>query len=376
MKDYEEYSGNKIDFQEIPTEQYANWLKTKLAAGQAPDIILTWPEANASSFFPDDNFMDLTGEEWLSRQTDSAIRNETYDGRIIGWGGQGGNPGWGMVYNKAVFKAAGIESVPKSFSEFMDDCKKIADNGKVPFAGSFKDEWTAGIWLSIMGPLAQRDIPDYYTKLCDGSAKFSDSKVLSTTVDQFKQIYDAGYFGEDAFSNGLTEAVGEVIKGDAAMTLMTCTPDSYMADLNVGYDPTNIGMFPAPFADNNTLASYDGGYLRAINAKTKNEQVCKDYFNFLSKPENLEKYYASANMVSICPAFQENYDKFQWKDSTKDLVANSDGQTYTTMEVGVTFWDSTVVGKDIVQVMLGNMTTQQALADMDSQREQLIEAAG
>lgn len=374
IKEYEEYSGNRVDIQEIPTDQYNNVMKTKLASKQAPDIILTQAEANAAKFFPDENFVDLSEEEWLTRQTESAVRNQTFNDRIIGWGAQGGDYGWGVIYNKAVFEKAGVTELPSNTEEMREACEKIQAAGYVPIAGSFKDEWTLGIWMATLGPLACQEIPDYYQKLIDNEAGFKDSKVFAQFINEFKEFYDEGYFGEGALSDGISDACVNVVEGTAAMSLNSCTPDGFLRDLNVGFEPGEIGLFPVPFADNNMLCSYDGSYIRCINANSKNIEACKDYFNFISKSENLEKYYSSPDRTMICPAFTEFADQFKWEETTEELIANSNGESYTIAEVGITYWDSTVIGKNIVDVLLDNQTADDALSNIDKERQKMFEA--
>lgn len=48
---------------------------------------------------------------------------------------------FGMVYNKAVFREAGIEKTPATMEEFLDACEKLKAIGATPVACNYKDVW-------------------------------------------------------------------------------------------------------------------------------------------------------------------------------------------------------------------------------------------
>jgi hypothetical protein len=132
--------------------------------------------------------------------------------------------------------------------------------------------------------------------------------------------------GKSPLSGTCNDSFTSFCDGKAAMVLMNCTPESWLTSLNLKYDPDKYAMFPAPFLDNKTLSSYDGSLLRVINKNGKNIDSCKEYLNYISKPQVLDKYYADPERTSIAPAFKSYYEKFKWMDSTNSLISNSDGK--------------------------------------------------
>jgi raffinose/stachyose/melibiose transport system substrate-binding protein len=373
IADFTKSTGIKVDVQVSPADQYASVLKTKFASGEGPDIAMIWPEANASQFVPEKNFVDLSNESWVANITPEAKRNQSYNGKVIGWGSQGGDYGWGVMYNKDIFTKDGL-AVPKTFDEWLAVCSKIKSTGIIPFYGTLKDEWSPGIWMACMGALAESKDPGLYDKLNNNTANFADVSVFEQFIEQYKTLYNDGYLGKNALSGTVNDGVTAVVKGTAAMALVNCTPDGWVSSLALQPTPdmTKIAMFPARFCDNNTLVSYDGSIIRAINKSGKNIDACKQYLNFISQTDELTKYYAEADRATIAPSFTSFATNFKWADDTKSLIANSDGKTYTIMETGIKYWDNTVEGQYIISAILGSKTAKQALQSIDSDRQKLF----
>ncbi|WP_257610710.1 extracellular solute-binding protein, partial [Oenococcus oeni] len=48
----------------------------------------------------------------------------------------------GVIYNKALFKKAGIKTVPTTWNELIADAKILKAKGITPFESAYKDTWT------------------------------------------------------------------------------------------------------------------------------------------------------------------------------------------------------------------------------------------
>ena len=83
---YEEETGIKIDFQISPDAQWRDLLKVKLDSAEAPDIYCVDSDVLSlySRIRPDDNAVDLSGEEYVDRMADYAKECVTYDGKVYG----------------------------------------------------------------------------------------------------------------------------------------------------------------------------------------------------------------------------------------------------------------------------------------------------
>lgn len=110
----------------------------------------------------------------------------------------------GIVYNKKVFEAAGITTLPKTPDEFLDDLQKIKDYDPSidPLYTNYAAGWTMTAW-------------DAYTS---GGAT-GDPNWMNITMPQTKDPFQKGILGADdmgpyavyyilyeAVKRGLTEA--------------------------------------------------------------------------------------------------------------------------------------------------------------------------
>lgn len=155
---YEEESGNTIQWQASPDDQYTNVLNSKFAVGEGPDIYLTQSGAGIQEYQPSEHALDLSGEEWVSRYRDWAKEGTTYDGKIVQcltWSADG----WAMLYNPDIFEKAGIKEVPKTFDSFMEACEAIKNLGITPIYEPGAAQWHQATWLDTLSAQAEESKP-------------------------------------------------------------------------------------------------------------------------------------------------------------------------------------------------------------------------
>lgn len=369
IEDFTKETGIKVDVQVIPADQYASVLKAKLASGEGPDLSIIWAEANAAQFQPQDNFIDLSSEEWVGRMTEAAKKNSTYDGQVIGWGPEGENAGWGLLYNKSIFEQYSLK-VPQSYAEFTALSDTLLKNGITPVYEPLKDSWHSGIWFALLGPAGENATAGLFQNLNDNKATFEGVSPFDTFLNQYKDAYAKGYFGKDALSNTYDKHMVSMESGKYAMTMVPANEDVQSTAKGETYDFSKYGMFPAPFADNRTLAVYDGSLIRVVNKNSKNIEAAKEYLSYISRADVLTKFYEA---TGLNPAFTDLPQK--QGDIEKSLRENSDGTVNTIMETGIKYWDNSVVGNYIIEMLLDGKTSTDVLKAVDKDRLKLFSAA-
>lgn len=158
------HPGVKIQFiHSLPAGQnYNTYVRTKASGGQLPDII--WEQwYYADSSLPEGTLTDLApylkkpdayvqGKNW-GDVLNKEIMSETSAPNGANYIINGDYVGQGLYYNKDAFQKAGITTLPKTWSEFIDDCKKLKAAGYTPVAWDSSSTPT-GIdrltWLSRM----------------------------------------------------------------------------------------------------------------------------------------------------------------------------------------------------------------------------------
>ncbi len=165
-------------------------LKSKFAAGEAPDIYMVEGAAQADAFA---GFMaDLSGEPWVARAIPSAVDGLTIDGVVRGM--PLNLEGYGYIYNKGIFEEAGVTERPRTLSELRAAAEKIEAAGYIPFSTGYGIWWVSGNHLSNM-PFAHQDDPGAFLEgAVSRDTKFADDPMFAA----LQQLTDLTLeYGED-----------------------------------------------------------------------------------------------------------------------------------------------------------------------------------
>ena len=363
-------TGIKVDLQVIPDDQYANVLKTKLTTGQAPDIFMVGAGAGAMKYLPEKYFADLSNEEWVSRYQPYAKAGTTINGKVMGlmtWNVDG----WGLLYNTDMYSKFNL-TVPKNFDELVKVCDTLKSNNITPVYETGKEAWHWAIWLSQMGPFAAKNNAGLYDKLNSNQMKLADVKEFETFLTQFKQMYDKGYFGTNSISNPWDAGYEAMGTGKGSSYLAYGTYQKEVAEKYKDSKADTWKMYPIPLAGNNMYSHSAGGNMRVAYKNSKNLDAVKKFFNFLTKPENLKKYYAGRTDLQSNPSFKDVEGKPTAAGSS--IVENATGGDGIDLEYGILYWDNTQVGKYIQEMMLGAKTPKQVLEAIDGDRAKMFSA--
>src|SRR5690606_27523944 len=94
-------------------KDYDTTLITRFAAGEAPDIFTVKSYTGIQDW--SQRIVDLSDEPWMDKVSPAAIPGMTVNGQRMGF--PMSFEGYGFIYNKDHFRAAGIASVPETVSE-------------------------------------------------------------------------------------------------------------------------------------------------------------------------------------------------------------------------------------------------------------------
>ena len=161
------YPNIKINFEGITN--YADDITTRLSTGDWGDVckIPTTMDKNELPNY----FVSYGSNETLS-QNYIMLDNFSYDGQVYGIPSCGNIQG--IVYNKKVFKEAGIKELPKTPDEFIEALKKIKKNTKaIPLYTNFAAGWTMGAWDGYIGGNATGDADYMNNKICHTKNPFA-----------------------------------------------------------------------------------------------------------------------------------------------------------------------------------------------------------
>jgi raffinose/stachyose/melibiose transport system substrate-binding protein len=374
---FKEQTGIAIDTQIIPADQYYTVLKTKLNSGEGPDIIGGQSGVNTITIDinVEKNAVDLSGEPWAKLVDPLVAAQATVNGKLYGltyWDTLG--LVWVVNYNKKVFADNGI-TVPKTYDELKAAAQKLKDAGIQPIFEPVADGWHHTLWFNEVGPIYEDASPGLAEALNANKAKFAGNELMLTNLRQLKEMYDSGFLGDNALADTFAEAPAKLAAGEVAMVV---APLAYSATVHAELpdtDPNNIGVFLMPIADNDILNVNPGGPTMFIYNKSPHIAEVKQYFNWLTQPEQLQFFIDSAPQVLTLPFAGVQRTKFTAdQQALMDAYKERRGIVYQTAVNYVTSqWME--IGKDITAMFTDAMTPEQVLESIDKRRAEFATAA-
>lgn len=263
-------------------------LKTRIANGEAPDVINIYPQnADFKGWAADGQFVDLTKEtDILSNLNDGAAEAYAVDGKVYNIPLTTNVSG--VYYNKDAFAKLGIEA-PKSLAEFQENVKKIKDAGQTPFAEALGDSWTVNgyaqlAWIQSAGS----------AKGANEALRFSDKGGIKVN-DVTKNV--AAYLDLMA-GNGQANSDGalyaDTVAAFAEGKALMMPNGSWALTVIKQQEPKfEVGFFPMPglTADAPAMTVGAADLAVSISADSKNVDGAKAFVKYLSSKEAMQKYY-------------------------------------------------------------------------------------
>ena len=306
-----------LEVTKLPDDNYYTSLKTKLASGECPDMILTQPMyagSNSCYALADAGYLaSLNDLDYLSNMPDlSAV---TYDGNVVT--ATTGVSILGTYYNKDLFQKAGISEEPKTGDEFLEDCKKLKDAGIQPIVMGDKDQYVMqfGLYQIAANEIYSKN-PKYDDELRTGDTSFTDKDTWDKVLTMYKQLYDEGYIdASQSLGYGASQAIQDFIDGKAAMTFdgsfnaAALTATGAAGDFERGYFP-----IPSESGEQYTATCLSAGY--SIYAKSKYIDQCKEILDYWMNGDNeiWDAYLATGRIIPLYGKGADsipNYDLFK-----------------------------------------------------------------
>jgi raffinose/stachyose/melibiose transport system substrate-binding protein len=189
-KQYLAETGNTLDIT-VNQADYVTLLRAKLNSGDIPDVFMSSAYADNSTY--KDYVYDLTAVDFVKNLEPSALSGVTVNGRITGY------PflvqSHSFIYNKQVFKDAGITTLPRTLAEYTTVAQKLQAKGIQPFATGYKEWWVLPqtAW-QVLAPIRDSfgGYAGFVDKLNSGALKFKDIKEMSTVFDVLDLIKKYG----------------------------------------------------------------------------------------------------------------------------------------------------------------------------------------
>lgn len=369
-KEFEEETGIKIDFQVSPDAQWRDLIRAKLNSGEAPDILcIDTPVHMASSIRVDEYCVDLSDQEWVDRMEENARGSVSVDDKVYGITFPGAKM-YFYLYNKDIFNELGLK-VPTNYEEFKNVCQTILDAGITPIYEATTNGWHQALPLFETSGLWVEQDKEIFDKLNANEMKLEEVTSILEILKQMNECAQAGYFGEDYLSNAWENAGEAMASQRCAMTIAEL---GFRGQIEADYPEfkatEKLGAFVMPWGDNTHIGVKPASNAYFINKESKYVDEAKQFFEFLARPENLEKRLeGQTNLNEVCwPEIEGKYSEEDQKylDSLEKTVVAQSAVDYIDFQ----FMD---VGKDMEAMFTGAMTPEEVLQAMVDRRNEQAE---
>lgn len=141
-----------IEITVLENEAFKTKLTTMMQSGNPPDIFQSWGGGTMNEYAKagllKDISADLEKDGWKDTFYPGALNVFSFDGKYYGVPRDMGAVGF--WYNKDLFAQAGIENPPATWSELLDDVKKLKAAGITPIALGEGDKWPGAFWWEYL----------------------------------------------------------------------------------------------------------------------------------------------------------------------------------------------------------------------------------
>lgn len=201
-----------IDFSYAPpTAEYIQTLQTRLVGNQAPDVFIITSE-NKDDLIDNGYVLDMTGKSYTEKLSQANMDFVSRDGKLYGQS----TSSWaaGIAYNKELLQQVGYDTVPSTWDEFLDLCKKLQDAGISPY-------------IEAIGDGADR-IPDSFTGAILAKQGIGVTTLASENpqtpgehekegIAAWMKVYEQGYASRDNVGVSGDDAKSQFASGQVAM---------------------------------------------------------------------------------------------------------------------------------------------------------------
>ena len=289
---HQKYPNITVETETIPNDAQTV-LKTRLVAGESPDIMMLQAYSTVFEYADAGYLLDLSNEPFISNIVDGSKNAVTSKGKVYALPMD--MAGIGVIYNKDLFKQNNL-SIPVTFAELKKVCEVFKKNGITPFAVSIKDSWPLGHFYSMAHTATIRDnLLGWIDSMNAGQAEFKSEK-----MDAIFKVFD--FYKENGGNNATEMDYNNQTANFASGKYAMMVQGLWAYGTSKSINPTlNAGFFPFPFTDNaeetNLYTDTDSTF--AISTKSSPEKVdaAKKFLEFLTSPEGAKLWVEKCKLI-------------------------------------------------------------------------------
>ncbi|MFG1698557.1 extracellular solute-binding protein [Nonomuraea sp. NPDC049309] len=282
----------------LENEAYKAKLTTITQSGKAPDIFATWGGGVLQQQIDAGLVKDISEDvaDVLPNFTPASLSAYQVDGKTYGLPTDIGLVGF--WYNKKLFKEAGIDEPPTTWSAFLEDVKKLKASGTTPIALAGKEKWPGHYYWAY---LALRIGGLEALKQAETDHDFTKPEFIEAGR-QVKALADLEPFQKGFLNAAYSTPDGQaalVSNGKAAMELMGQWAPATQNDAGKGLgDDLGFFKFPAVEGGKGSIDdAFGGGNGLAVGADAPKEAV--EFVKFMTQMDKHSEAVESGGVLPV-----------------------------------------------------------------------------
>jgi ABC-type glycerol-3-phosphate transport system substrate-binding protein len=258
--------------------------KTACRAGSGPDIWYNWggiwslevawqgctvPNESVLSASDLSSVPAIAGSKWDGKTWVYPIEQRLYP----------------IIYNKGLFKKAGVTGTPQTWTEFLADLQKLKSSGTQPLVTGLKDGF-GGENLAVAIERQVLPVSSLVRDVADGTMNTPEWREWLTKAYSLKP-----YFNDDTNSITYSQGLARFQSGKAAMIF--ASPGWRQTVTQMNGEGREVGIFKVPTYVSNPDASklYEDTPGFQVTKFAKNPQLAGSFLAFLHTPTELNEFY-------------------------------------------------------------------------------------
>lgn len=357
----------KLVQQVLANDDFKTQIATLASANELPDVFLL-QGMNTKAWAEQGLILDMTqiikDSPYANKYDNSLFYPFTYQEKVYGLPALTGGTCAVVVYDSALWKAAGFEKFPETWKDVLAAKKYFDEKGIDTIAFGNSGKWQINsCFLSTVGDRFTG--ADWTHSLIEKKGAAFTDKPFVDALKFTQDIFASGVFNADFNAINNEEAREYYIAGDAAAFIGGNWDVSYiqatLADTEL-YNTTKFAVIPQPDGATASYKTHDIGlgYAVAINSKLKNDpaklEAAINLAYEITGPQFAEYVatnYALGGLTKVDNVDLSKFDQFTQDFYNFSYVDNKACEIYDSYISGAV-WD--VLNTDLQTMLNGGIT--------------------
>ncbi|MFJ6442275.1 ABC transporter substrate-binding protein [Streptomyces sp. NPDC091649] len=191
----------------------------------------------------------------------------------------------GFVYNKALWKKAGITAWPTTPDEFLAGLEAIkTKTGATPYYTNFKDGWPLVQWTTNIGSVTCDE--NATNKLAGPVSPWKQGSELQVIDTLLHDIVKGKLSEKDPSTTNWEASKTKLAKGEIGSMMVGSWSITQMQDAakKAGKNPDDIGYMPLPvLKGDGHCATLVSDYQQAVNAHSKHKEAARAWIDWFTE---------------------------------------------------------------------------------------------